>query len=245
VNYPERKSVKALVIGISQSGKSTFALALALAIRKQVVVWDANEVFLGVVKEPVMNLDDLQDAIEDKEPVIVYDASGTRDKPEEFEAFAAVLEQYDGITLLIDESGDVQRATAPNHGLDRLLRRAGRRGNDIIETTHRPQDIATLNRSLTTDVFLFFMWNKNQIRTVANEFGDEVAQATATLPPDDYHYIHLDPHTGRFLVDTKSDAWYIDLDQQISEKRRVTLPDVNQRRSLWEDEHRWPGESYG
>lgn len=235
MDYPERKSVKALVIGISQSGKSTFALALALCIRKQVVIWDANEVFLGVVAEPVSNLDDLQDAIEDKEPVAVYDASGVRDKPEEFEAFAAVLEQYDGITLLIDESGDIQRATAPNHGLDRLLRRAGRRGNDIIETTHRPQDIATLNRSLTTDVFLFFMWNKKGLRTVADEFGDAVAEAASELPPDDYHYIHLDPHTGAFSVDTAPDAWYIDLDAPISEKRHFAEPEINQRRELWKE----------
>ena len=234
--YPERKSVKALVIGISQSGKSTFALALALCFRKQVVVWDANEVFLGVVKEPVSNLDDLQDAIEGKEPVVVYDASGIRDKPEEFEAFAAVLEQYDGITLLIDESGDIQRATAPNPGLNRLLRRAGRRGNDIIETTHRPQDIATLNRSLTTDVFLFFMWNRKGLKNVADEFGDDVARAESELPPDDYHYIHLDPHTGAFSVDTAPERWYIDLDSPISEKRKVALPEVNQRRPLWEDQ---------
>lgn len=233
--FPERKSVKALVIGISQSGKSTFALALALCFRKQVVIWDANEVFLGVVKEPVSNLDDLQDAIEDGEPVVVYDASGVRDKPDEFEAFAAVLEQYDGITLLIDESGDIQRAVAPNHGLDRLLRRAGRRGNDIIETTHRPQDIATLNRSLTTDVFLFFMWNKKGLRNVAEEFGDAVAEAEAALPPDGYSYIHLDPHTGKFAVDNESDRWYIDLDQPISEKRRFAEPELNHRRELWKE----------
>jgi len=233
--HPERRSVKALVIGISQSGKSTFALALALCFYKQVVIWDANEVFLGVVKEPVTNLDELQDAIEDQEPVVVYDASMVADKPEEFEAFAAVLEQYDGITLLIDESGDIQRATAPNRGLDRLLRRAGRRGNDIIETTHRPGDIATLNRSLTTDVYLFFMWNKQQLRTVANEFGDDVAQAAAALPPDGYHYIHLDPHTGRFSVDTASDVWYIDLDRPVSEKRRFTEPERNLRRELWRE----------
>jgi hypothetical protein len=233
--FPERRSVKALVIGISQSGKSTFALALALCFRKQLVIWDANEVFLGVVKEPVTNLDDLQDAIEDKEPVVVYDASGIKDKGEEFEAVAAVLEQYDGITVLIDESGDIQRATAPNAGLDRLLRRAGRRGNDIIETTHRPQDVATLNRSLTTDIFLFYMWNKKGLRTVADEFGDEVAEAASQLPPDDYHYIHLDPHTGHFSVDTTPETWYIDLDAPISEKRKVQLPEITQRRPLWEE----------
>jgi len=235
MDYPERRSVKALVFGISQSGKSTFALALALCFRKQVIIWDANEVFLGVVKEPVSNLDDLQDAIEDQEPVVVYDASGVGDKPEEFGAFAAVVEQYDGITLLIDESGDVQRATAPNHGLDRLLRRAGRRGNDIIETTHRPQDLATLNRNLTTDVYLFFMWNKKGLRNVADEFGDDVAQAEAGLPPDGFSYIHLDPHTGHFVVDNDSDRWYIDLDQPISDKRRFTEPEINHRRELWRE----------
>ncbi len=235
MDYPERRSVKALVFGISQSGKSTFALALALCFHKQVIIWDANEVFLGVIKEPVSNLDDLQDAIEDQEPVVVYDASGVGDKPEEFEAFAAVIEQYDGVTLLIDESGDVQRATAPNRGLDRLLRRAGRRGNDIIETTHRPQDLATLNRNLTTDVYLFFMWNKKGLRNVADEFGDDVAQAEAGLPPDGFSYIHLDPHTGAFVVDNDSDRWYIDLDQPISNKRRFIEPEVNHRRELWHE----------
>ena len=211
---PDRKSVKALVFGVSQTGKSTFAFALALSRRKQVIIWDANEVFIGTVEKPVnADLGELQVAIEAKEPVVVFDASQVGDKPEMFEQFAAVLEHYDGTTLLIDESGDIQRATGPNHGLDRLLRRAGRRGNDIIETTHRPSDIATLNRQLTTDVFLFFMWNRKGLKAVADEFGEDVAQAESELPPDAYDYIYLDPHTGAYSVVSTSDEWYIDLEK--------------------------------
>ena len=224
-----RKSVKALVFGVSQTGKSTFAFALALSRRKQVVVWDANEVFIGTVEKPVSNLDDLQAAIDSEEPVVVYDASRVSDKPEEFEAFAAVLEQYDGHTLLIDESGDIQRASGPNHGLDRLLRRAGRRGNDIIETTHRPSDIATLNRQLTTDVFLFFMWNKKGLKAVADEFGDEVAEAERDLPPDGFAYVYLDPHTGAFSIVDDPETWYIDLEQPIAERKSIRMPEHKPR----------------
>jgi hypothetical protein len=232
-----RKSMKALVFGISQSGKSTFALWLGLYLGKQLVIWDANEVFVSLVKRPVSNFDELQEAIDNKEPVIVYDASMVEDKPSEFEAFAMVMEQYDGHTLFIDESGDIQRASGPNHGLDRLLRRAGRRGNDIIETTHRPTDIATLNRNLTTDVFLFFMWNKKGLKNISDEFGDEVAQAESELPPDGFAYIHLDPHTGRFEVVDDPDTWYIDLDQLLAE-HKVALPEkVGRHQNPWRNSY--------
>jgi len=220
----KRRSVKALVFGVSQTGKSTFAFALALSRRKQVIVWDANEVFIGTVEKPVNNLDDLKDAIEHKEPVVVFDASYVADKPETFEAFAAVLESYDGHTLLIDESGDIQRASGPNHGLDRLLRRAGRRGNDVIETTHRPTDIATLNRQLTTDIFLFFMWNRKGLKAVADEFGENVAIAESELPADGYAYVYLDPHTGGFEVIDEPDSWFIDLEEPVSERRAFRAP---------------------
>lgn len=234
--FPKRKSMKGLVFGISQSGKSTFALALALSFQKQLIIWDANEVFIAIVKEPVYNLQDLQDAIEKKEQVIVYDASAIGDKPTAFEEFAGVLEQYDGHTLLIDESGDIQRATGPNHGLDRLLRRAGRRGNDVIETTHRPADIATLNRQLTTDVFLFFMWNAKGLKSVRDEFGENVAAAESELPPDGYAFIHLDPHTGNFVVVDEPEAWYINLEKEMAlPKDSVDVPETH-RKPLFEEQ---------
>jgi len=229
----QRPSTKALVFGISQSGKSTFALWLCLQIGKQLIIWDANEVFVALVKNPCCTPQDLQEAIEKKEPVIVYDASGYEDKHEHFKEFANVVERYDGHTLLIDESGDVQRAIDPNSGLDRLLRRAGRRRNDIVETTHRPTDLATLNRNLTTDVFLFFMWNRKGLQNVANEFGDEVAEAESQLDPDGFQFIQLDPHTGRFQVVDNPEAWFIDLEKPISEKRRVRLPERNP--NLWNE----------
>src|SRR5215469_12575065 len=151
------KASKSLCIGVSQTGKSTFALHLALQTGKQVIVWDANEVFIDIAKSPVSTPDDLEQALEKKEPVIVYDATNAAidDYGREFKRFSSVLENFDGHTLLVDEAADVQAANSPNSGLDRLYRRAGRRNNDIIETTHKPQQIATLNRSLTTDVYLF------------------------------------------------------------------------------------------
>src|SRR5208282_2722928 len=186
--------IKELDIGVSQTGKSTHALYQALQTGKQLVVWDANEVFIDIVKSPVYSPSDLEEALRAEEPVIVYDATGVEDRSEAFIQFAATLEAYDGHTLLVDEAGDVQRASSPNPGLDRLYRRAGRRGNDILETTHRPSQIATLNRSLTTDVYLFAVTRGADVKILANEFSEEVAEAAAGLP--DYVYIHWHARTG-------------------------------------------------
>ena len=226
--------IKALCIGVSQTGKSTFALHLALSTGKQVVVWDANEVFIDTVKSPVYNPDDLREALDDEEPVIVYDATGVDDRAAEFERVAAVLENYDGHTLLVDEAGDVQRASAPNSGLDRLYRRAGRRGNDIIETTHRPSQVATLNRALTTDVYLFGITRGADVKIVGQEFSEEAALEASRLP--DYVYIHYHSRTGAFEKVDDPESWYVPLDRLLPEKmERHPAEKQKQRRPLFEE----------
>lgn len=184
-------SQKSLAIGVSQTGKSTFALAQTLRLAKDggkvLVIWDANEVFIDVVKSPVYSPEDLREALLKGEPVIVYDASRSNDRFEEFEAFATVLEEFDHHTLLVDEAGDIQTAQRPNPGLDRLYRRAGRRNNDIMETTHRPQQVAVLNRSLTTDIYLFGITRGKDVKAIAEEFNEDVALEAEGLP--DYVYI--------------------------------------------------------
>jgi hypothetical protein len=226
--------MKALVFGVSQTGKSTFALHLALTTGKQVVIWDANEVFIDIVKSPCYTPRDLEDALRKKEPVIVYDATGQTDRPEEFEKVALVLEEFDRHTLLVDEAGDVQRATSPNSGLDRLYRRSGRRGNDIIETTHKATDIATLNRSLTTDVYLFAVSNRKAQKALADEFSEEAAEQAAALP--DYVYVHYHPRTMQFEVIDDPEEWYIDLNQRLPEKmERAPSEQQYHRQPIWSE----------
>jgi hypothetical protein len=227
---PASQRQKALCIGVSQTGKSTFALYLALSTGKQVVIWDANEVFVDIVKSPVYTPEDLTHALRDGEPVIVYDATGVEDRHAEFVSFASILESYDHHTLLVDEAGDVQRATDPNSGLDRLYRRSGRRGNDIIETTHKATDIGTLNRSLTTDTYLFAMPNKKSRKIIADEFSEEAADQAAILP--DYVYVHFHNRTGEFSVVDDPDVWYIPLDRPLPERKRT--PAVRNR-SSWQE----------
>jgi hypothetical protein len=224
--------IKELDIGVSQTGKSTHALYMALQTGKQVVIWDANEVFVDIVKEPVYTPADLEDALHAQEPVIVYDATGVDERYEAFTAFAATLERYDGHTLLVDEAGDVQRASSPNPGLDRLYRRAGRRGNDILETTHRPSQIATLNRSLTTDVYLFAVTRGADVKILANEFSEEVAEAAAQLP--DYVYIHWHARTGRWEKVDDPASWYVPLDRLLPERKPTPAVRANSRRIEWE-----------
>jgi hypothetical protein len=227
-------SEKSLEIGVSQTGKSTHAFWRALQTGKQVIVWDANEVFVDTVKEPVYTPSDLEEALRAEEPVIVYDATGVDDRPAAFESFAAVLESFDGHTLLVDEAGDVQRASSPNPGLDRLYRRSGRRGNDIIETTHRPSQIATLNRSLTTDVYLFAVTRGADVKILSNEFSEEVAEAAAGLP--DYVYIHWHARTGAWERVDDPESWYIDLSKPLPEKmERQPAERVAKRRIEWSE----------
>lgn len=219
--------MKVLCIGVSQTGKSTFALHLALSTGKQLVIWDANEVFVDVVREPVYTPEDLQEALAKGEPVIVYDATGASDRHEEFERVAKVLESFDGHTLLVDEAGDVQRATDPNSGLDRLYRRSGRRRNDIIETTHKATDIATLNRTLTTDTYLFAMPNRKSRKIISDEFSEEAAEEAARLP--DYVYVHFYNRTGEYEIVNDPDEWYIDLNKELPKRERALA--VRQRGS--------------
>jgi hypothetical protein len=225
--------MKALCIGVSQTGKSTFALHLALSTGKQVVIWDANEVFVDIVKEPVYTPSDLEDALRAKEPVIVYDATGVVDRHEAFNNFAAVLEMFDGHTLVVDEAGDVQRATNPSPGLDRLYRRSGRRDNDIIETTHRPSDIATLNRTLTKDVFLFAVSRPKDVKILSDEFSPEVADEANHLP--DYVYIYYHARTGAWEKVDDPDEWYVNLDKPVPDRERKPAERVG-RRPLFETE---------
>lgn len=223
---------KALAVGVSQTGKSTFALHLALQQNKQTVIWDGNEVFVDIVKEPVYTPSDLEDALRAKEPVVVYDAAKVDDRPAEFERFAEVLEAYDGHTLLVDEAGDVQRASSPNPGLDRLYRRAGRRGNDLYETTHRPSQIATLNRALTTDIYIFGISREADVKAMANETSLEVAEQAYRLP--DYVYIHYHTRTGAWEKIDDPKLWYVDLTRLLPE-RKPTPAIRTGRRPLWEE----------
>jgi hypothetical protein len=227
------KAFKALVVGVSQTGKSTFALHLALSTGKQILIWDANEVFLDIVKSPVSNVEDLRYALNKGEPVIVYDGTGFEDREAEFKKVSAVLEDYDGHTLLIDEAGDVQKVLSPNSGVDRLYRRSGRRDNDIIETTHKPQQVATLNRTLTTDTYVFGISRGADVRAIGQEFSEEAAEAAAQLP--DYVYIHLHNRTGEFEVVDDAEAWYIPLDQLLPEREKLKVEP--HRRRLFEEEY--------
>lgn len=145
--------------------------------------------------------------------------------------FAGVLEEYDGHTLLVDEAGDVQRANSPNPGLDRLYRRAGRRGNDIIETTHRPQQVATLNRSLTTDIYLFAVTRQADVEALSREFSEEAAVEASHLP--DYVYIHYYARSGTFEKVDDPEEWYIPLDRPLPEIERTPVEKQKERRPLF------------
>jgi hypothetical protein len=225
--------MKALVIGVSQTGKSTFALHLALSTGKQVIVWDGNEVFSDIVESPVTNVEDLRSALDRQEGVIVYDAINYSDRVLEFERFARVLEDYDHHSLLVDEAGDVQKANAPNVGLDRLYRRSGRRENDLIETTHKPQQIATLNRTLTTDVFLFGVSRGSDIQAIGQEFSREVAEEAAQLP--DYVYVHWHARSGEWEKVDNPQEWYIPLDRLLPQVEKEPT-ERRKRRPLFSEE---------
>jgi hypothetical protein len=146
------------------------------------------------------------------------------------------MEEYEVHTLLVYEDGDVKLSTNPNSGLDRLYRRSGRRDNDIIETTHKATDIATLNRTLTTDTYLFAMPNRNSRKILAGEFSEEAAEESANLP--DYVYIHFHNRTGEFQVVNDPQEWYVDLTRPLSERERLSATrQVSSRTPIWSGQY--------
>lgn len=199
----------AVVIGRRRQGKSTLALSLAKSQKKTIIVFDPNNQYTNV---PIIG--EVNAWMEDSGP-----ASIGRILPADPAAdWAALADQLDGgawrwgdYTLILDECSMLM---SPNKIEDHLERYARTSPKDVsvILTTHRSVDVHPLFRSLSTDWFLFHQFQDRDLEVIADNFGPDVARASAELP--EYHAIHFWLATGgapEWNVWDKPEAWYIDI----------------------------------
>lgn len=203
----------AVIWGRRRQGKSTLALALAVAAaRPSIIIFDPCEQFLAF---PHVELDELDEWLETEEARIVRYAPRGQDVEQ---AFSDLMDVLDGgqwawadYTLILDESSLLQRPQRLHPALDRLIRQAP---DDItvIQTMHRPSDAHPLVRSLATDYFWFSTYLARDLDVARDTWGDEVADRIARLPV--YHVLHFWLDRGgepRWRVWDQPDLWYVPL----------------------------------
>lgn len=173
-----------LVWGRRRQGKSTLSLALALAQRQTVIVWDPNNQYQCL---PLVELDELEDALES----LLAFRYMPIDSWEEFSELMAVLDgddwKWQDYTLVLDESSALQNPHKLHPNLERLVRQKPA-DITVIETTHRPSDTNSLVKALASDVFVFQTYLARDLDYLADNFGADVAEQVAHLPK--YHVLH-------------------------------------------------------
>lgn len=210
--------MRAVIIGVRQQGKSTFALHLAQQHADGVLIFDPNHQFRRFPS--ATTTDELAEFVEQAEgkSVIVF-VPGVITIKEDFEIFGSwVRENLRGnYALVLDEADELQGRMQMEPQLQWFIRRAptGRDGHNnvhLFQTTHSPQDIYTRARNLVTDFYIFRMQGVAEVEAIRQQCGDEVAEISRNLP--EFHIVHCWTDPGGLLkneVLTSPADWYIEI----------------------------------
>jgi len=202
----------AVIWGRRRQGKSTLALALAIASGKRpIIIFDACDQYTLF---PVADDDLLEELLDSEYGVVRWSPAG--DDPENaFENLMAILDggtwRWAEYALIVDESSILQRPQRIHPALDRLVRQAP---DDIfvVQTMHRPSDAHPLVRSLASDYFWFQTYLARDLGVVADTWGTEVAERISQLPS--YHVLHFWLDLGgkpRWTIWSDPAIWYVPL----------------------------------
>lgn len=205
----------AVIWGRRRQGKSTLALALALASgRKPVVIFDPCEQFRNFASGGPGDLALIENALVRGEPEIVrYRVMGDPESE-----FSHLMELLDGgnwawgdYSLIVDESSQLQRAQGFHPAIARLIRQAP---DDVlvVQTLHRPSETHPTVRALCTDYFFFQTFLQRDLEVIAGNYGPEVARAVSRLAP--YEVLHFwlgDTGAPKWKVWNDPKLWFVDL----------------------------------
>ena len=211
------------IFGKRRQGKSTLALALAVAKYRRVIVWDPNDQ-LPLIK-----------AVDPSELSFSFDPGhsqtgftfarigpfNTDEIEERFSEFAeALYQEWEAtpgghMSVIVDESHLLQGPNWIHPELDRMVRRAP--GDvHLIQTTHRIVDSTPTNRYHADNVFFFFAGDlEGERKMLARNFGEKTAIIVPTLKPFHALYWKRAPG-GRIELEHWNDPaeWYINLGNQ-------------------------------
>ena len=210
----------AVIWGRRRQGKSTLALALAIASAKRpIIIFDPCDQYTLF---PAANDDLLEELLDSEYGVVRWSPAG--DDPENaFENLMAILDggtwRWAEYALIVDESSILQRPQRIHPALDRLVRQAP---DDIfvVQTMQRPSDAHPLVRSLASDYFWFHTYLARDLEVVADTWGTEVAERISQLPS--YHVLHFWLDLGgkpRWTIWSDPAIWYVPLRYSDVERR--------------------------
>lgn len=207
-----------MVIGRREEGKTTLALYIAFLWSPRVIILDTRRQFN--IGEPVNSLSELDDAIEQNVPVIVYQPMSEEDEQESGELardiMARGMEHMPGnrFTFLIDEAGEVAKHGQAVKALRKMIKFVRLDTVNVILCCHRPTDVDPIFRSLMTDFCLFRVNGDRDIEWL--EGIDSITpQAIATVQKlPRHHWIHLKPGHDEFQVFSEPEKWFVRYDSQ-------------------------------
>lgn len=144
-----------------------------------------------------------------------------------WDEFASVLWHYTGehngaasYALIVDETHELQKPQYINPRLAQFLRRAPTRERednnpvDIIQTTHRLQDVNGLTFDLSDEVYIFLMYGTRSLEIIEAQWGAEVAERVSSLRTPKQggrDVVRIDTETGGYDVITDCNSWFVDI----------------------------------
>lgn len=222
-----------LIFGRRGQGKTTLAFYLAQRAKLSIAVFDINGQIASAGSEATFNnLDDLELFLaEGVGALVVYRPESNVEG--EFDGFADLLWLRTNYTLLIDEASQIQSAGYAHPKLDRLVRMGPRQAVNLIQTLHRPADVATVCRSLARHFYIFRTRQESDLKMLAERCGPQVAEIVAGL--NEHEFVHWDD--DRETLETVKDAasWYVDINASPApgpevgvqdDDREILLPEV-------------------
>jgi len=207
--------MNALINGTRYQGKTTLALALALADReKTVIIFDSYAQYhVGLNCEASLESLDQMLLAPPADPLVLLYRPDPKAISEGFTALTEYLwdQAWEQYTLIIDEAWEIQSSHGLNENLGRLIRRKPDTVS-VIQTTHRIVDLQALARFHATDLFFFRTERQGDLDMIESEYGFDAAMLR-NLPLHVCIHRWLDPQTGAAQLVTWHDTkrWYSDI----------------------------------
>lgn len=203
-----------LIYGKRQQGKSTLGLALAVR-RQRVIIWDPNNQYPLFASIPIERIPEwLRAGTETRQSwsIVRVGPVSTEDVESLFLQFSDLLQDERDIAIVIDEAHMLQGQGWLDPALDRWNRRSPS-SVDVIQITHRIVDAHPDSRYHAHHVFFFFAYLPREIKTIRENFGEDVSLAVPTLGP--HQVIHWTKQAGglpAWYTWQDGQEWYIDLE---------------------------------
>lgn len=201
-----------LIYGTRKQGKSTLAVALAVAEHNRVLIFDPRGTF-PIFKS--FSIADIPERLRVDSGNLQFTRVGPFDTDEVSEAFAEftrVTREHENISVIIDEAHMLQGGNSLDPNLDRWNRESSS-NVAVIQTTHRIVDAHPDSRYHADNVFFFYAYLPRELKTIRESFGEDVALAVPRLKK--HQVIHWHKATGGipvWIVWEDGREWFIDLE---------------------------------